>query len=256
MKDKVVVITGASSGIGAEAARLFAEQGASVVLLARSEAKMARLASSLPGKNGWFVCDVADAEEVSETAARILERFGKIDIWINNAGFGVFERFENAPLEHFYGMMQVNYFGTLHGIKAALPHMLEQKSGHIINVASMAGKIGSAKSSAYSAAKHAVIGLSDCLRQELSGSGVKVSTVNPGPVDTPFFDTADPQGHYKKNISWFMLTPQKAAKAIVKAARTGRAEINIPLAAAVGVKGYHLFPRLMDRLLAKVVNKK
>ncbi|HEX7055945.1 MAG TPA: SDR family NAD(P)-dependent oxidoreductase, partial [Bacilli bacterium] len=145
---------------------------------------------------------------------------------------------------------------VVHGIKSVLPYMLQSGKGHIVNVASMAGKIGSAKGSAYSATKHAVLGLTHCLRQELIGTGVRISAVNPGPVDTPFFDIADPGGQYKKNVGFFMLRPERVADEIVKVLRKGKAESDIPFAAALGVKLYQLFPRLLDKMYAKILNKK
>jgi short-subunit dehydrogenase len=150
----------------------------------------------------------------------------------------------------------VNDFGTVRCTKAVLPHMLEARSGHIVNIASMAGKIGSAKSSGYSATKHAVLGFTNCLRQELVGTGVGLTAINPGPIDTPFFDRADPSGNYVKNVSWFMLKPEKVAAEVIDAIERGIAEKNLPILASIGVKFAQLFPRTFDKLAYKVLNKK
>src|SRR5690606_14399525 len=133
-----------------------------------------------------------------------------------NAGFGIFETFRDAPLDHFEAMMDTNYMGTVRCTKAVLPSFLARGAGHIVNVASIAGKLGTPKSTGYTATKHAVLGFTNALRLELRGTGVTVSAVNPGPIDTPFFEIADPDGGYVRNVRWFMLKPEKVAARIVK----------------------------------------
>ncbi|TVY09032.1 SDR family NAD(P)-dependent oxidoreductase [Paenibacillus cremeus] len=253
---KIAVITGASSGIGAIMAKLLAARGAVPVLMARSETKLAEAAKPIEGPHAVYVLDVTSADQVAHTMEQVIARYGRIDILINNAGYGVFDSFVSASLEEFEQMMDVNYMGTVRCTKAVLPHMLKQGSGHIVNVASMAGKIGSAKSSGYSATKHAVLGFTNCLRQELVGTGVELSAINPGPIDTPFFDIADPSGTYVKNVKWFMLKPEKVAGQVLNAIERRLPEVNLPLTAAAGVKLYQLFPRLFDRIAYKLLNKK
>ncbi len=255
-QDKIVIITGASSGIGALMAHMFAERGAVPVLAARSETKLAEAAARIRGPHGTYALDVTSAEQVEDVMGRILREYGRIDILINNAGYGVFDSFVNAPLREFENMMDVNYMGTVRCTKAVLPSMLKRGNGHIVNIASMAGKIGSAKSSGYSATKHAVLGLTNCLRQELVGSGVSLTAVNPGPIDTPFFDIADPSGSYVKNVKWFMLKPEQVAERVLQAIERRTPEVNLPFTAAAGVKLYQLFPRLFDRIGYKLLNKK
>lgn len=256
LQGKIAVITGASGGIGLMTARLLAERGAVPVLMARNERKLKEAAAAVKGRHGTQVLDVTSSGQVETSMQEVRERYGRIDILINNAGYGVFEPFVTASLAEFEGMMEVNYMGTVRCTKAVLPHMLEQGSGHIVNIASMAGKIGSPKSSGYSATKHAVLGLTSCLRQELTGTGVYVTAVNPGPVDTPFFDKADPSGNYVKNVKWFMLKPERVALKVVEAIERRKPEINLPLTAAAGVKLYQLFPRLFDRIAYKLLNQK
>lgn len=187
LSGKIVWITGASSGIGAAMAREFAALGAVPILTARSEEKLRQISSGIAGEHNWLPLDVTSADDVGRVALEIVKQYGRIDILVNNAGYGVFETFVEASLATIEDMMDVNYMGTVRCTKAALPYMLKAGSGHIVNIASMAGKIGSAKSSGYSATKHAVLGFTNCLRQELIGTGVHISAVNPGPVDTPFF---------------------------------------------------------------------
>ncbi|SDD71689.1 hypothetical protein SAMN02799630_03292 [Paenibacillus sp. UNCCL117] len=255
-RDKIVVITGASSGIGALMAQRLAERGAVPVLTARSEAKLLEAAKRVRGQHGMFVLDVTRADQAEDVMSRIMEQYGRIDILINNAGYGVFERLVEAPLREFEDMMDVNYMGTVRCIKAVLPHMLERRCGHIVNIASMAGKIGSAKSSGYSATKHAVLGLTNSLRAELAGTGVFVTAVNPGPIDTPFFDRADPGGTYVSNVRWFMLKPDKVVDRTLRAIERRASEINLPFTAAAGVKLFQLFPGVFEKIGNRLLNKK
>jgi short-subunit dehydrogenase len=256
IQDKVVLITGASSGIGALMAETFAAQGAVPVLTARSLPKLQEIAARIPGKHAVYTLDVTDFGQVTETVQQIMAQFGRIDILVNNAGFGIFETFTDAPLEHFEEMMDVNYMGIVRCTKAVLPHMLQAGSGHIVNIASMAGKIASAKSSGYSATKHAVLGFTNSLRQELVGTGVSLSAINPGPINTPFFERADPEGTYVKNIGWFMLQPEKVVSAVLTAIERKRAETNLPTIAGFGIKLAQLFPRSFDWIAYRMLNKK
>ncbi|KRE96915.1 oxidoreductase [Paenibacillus sp. Soil766] len=256
IKNKVVLITGASSGIGALMAQHFAAKGAIPVLTARRTDMLKQIASSLPGQHAVYAMDVTNTDEVNQTVSRIIAEFGRIDILINNAGYGIFEAFTEAPLAHFEEMMDVNYLGLVRCTQAVLPHMLTAGRGHIVNIASMAGKIGSAKSTAYSATKHAVLGFTNSLRMELARSGVSVTAINPGPIATPFFDKADPSGNYVKNIAWFMLKPEKVVKELIHAIEKNIPEKNLPFVAGVGIKLFHMFPRLFNKLASRVMNKK
>ncbi|MFM9280032.1 SDR family NAD(P)-dependent oxidoreductase [Paenibacillus jiagnxiensis] len=256
LKGKVVFITGASSGIGALCAGMLAERGAVPILTARSEDRLQRLSAGLQGRHEWFALDVTDNEQVAHIVNLVQSRYGQIDILLNNAGYGKFERITEMDIPEFENMMDVNYMGAVRCIKAVLPGMLEHRSGQIVNVASMAGKIGTAKSASYTATKHALLGLSNALRQELRGTGITVSTINPGPIDTPFFDLADPSGGYVGSIRWFMMKPERVAKHIVLAMEKQKEEVNLPYLAAAGIRLYHLFPRLADRLTYRMMNKK
>ncbi|KIL35614.1 oxidoreductase [Gordoniibacillus kamchatkensis] len=253
---KIALITGASSGIGAQMAHQLAKRGATVILTARSEEKLRGVAASLPGQHAVRRLDVTDSAQVESVLSGVIGDFGRIDILINNAGYGVFDRFVDAPLAEYERMMDVNYFGTVRCTKAVLPHMLALRSGHIVNIASLAGKFGSAKSAGYSATKHAVLGFTNSLRQELAGTGVKLTAINPGPIDTPFFDIADPGGHYVKNVSWLMLKPDKVAAAVIRAIERETPEVVLPRYASSAIKLAQLFPRTFDRIALRTLNKK
>jgi uncharacterized protein len=256
LRDRIVLITGASSGIGAATARLMSERGAHVVLCARSEDKLRRVAAGLRGPHDVRVMDVREDASVEGTVAAVMERHGRIDVLVNGAGYGEFVPFLDAPLDHFRDMMEVNYLGTVRCIRAVLPHMLRAGCGHIVNIASIAGKLATAKTSGYAATKHAVLGFTNALRQELRGTGVRVSAINPGPVDTPFFDRADPEGHYVRNVRWFMLSPERVARAVVRVVERRKAELDLPWTAAAGVRLVQLFPRLTDTVLFRLINRK
>ncbi|MEK3720766.1 SDR family NAD(P)-dependent oxidoreductase [Paenibacillus sp. FSL H8-0034] len=253
---KIVVVTGASSGIGALMAEELSKRGAIPVLMARSVDKLEKVAAKLQGEHRIYELDVTSTAQVVSTMEQVIEHYGRIDVLINNAGYGLFEKLLDCSIEDMADMMDVNYLGTVRCTKAVLPSMLKAGKGHIINIASMAGKVGSAKSSGYSATKHAVLGFTNSLRQELVGSGIKMTAINPGPIDTPFFDKADPSGHYVTNIKWFMLKPEQVVGKIMRAIEKGTPEVNMPFVAGFGAKLFQLFPRTFERFTYKMMNKK
>lgn len=256
LKGKVVVITGASSGIGALAARYLSEKGAIPILMARSGDRLESIGVQLSGSYKLIAMDVTSTEQVQDAMNQVIEQYGRIDVLLNNAGYGKFESILDMDVDEFDEMMNVNYLGTVRCTKAVLPYMLQRGEGHIVNVASMAAKIGTAQSTSYTATKHAVYGFSNSLRQELRGTGITVSTVNPGPIDTPFFELADPTGKYVANINWFIMKPELVARKMVRLIERKQEEINLPRLAAFGMRFYQLFPRLADKLTYKMMNKK
>lgn len=256
LKGKVVLISGASSGIGALTAEKLAARGAVPVLTGRNMERLRSIAERIGGDCGCYPMDVTSSEEVANTVEAVLAAYGRIDILMNNAGFGLFESFMEASIESFEAMMDTNYMGTVRLTKAVLPHMLKQGDGHIVNVASMAGKLATPKSTAYSASKHAVLGFTNALRMELKGTGIAVSSVNPGPINTPFFEQADPQGTYVNNVGWLMMEPDYVADSVVKAMESRKEEVNLPRLAAAGMKLYQLLPRTADRMLGGMFNRK
>jgi uncharacterized protein len=260
LKGKNIVITGASGGIGAEIAKLCAESGAHLVLLARSLDKLEKLQTEFQQKHqvkvDVFQLDVSNTDQVKEVFRGIFSRIGEVDILVNNAGFGVFREAHEATVDEIKGMFDVNVVGLMACTSMVLPKMRELRAGHIINIASQAGKIATPKSSVYSASKHAVLGYTNALRMELSDFNVQVTSVNPGPIATNFFNIADEKGTYVKNVQRFILQPEYVAQKVVDSMLTKTREINLPRWMNMGSIIYVLFPRLFERLGKKAFNQK
>ncbi|MFO1443566.1 SDR family oxidoreductase [Bacillus sp. Bva_UNVM-123] len=260
LSGKNIIITGASGGIGAEMATFCAERGGNLILLARNLEKLNQLKVVLENrfqvKVSVHKLDVSDSNEVEAIFSTILTEFDQIDVLINNAGFGIFKEASEASMDEIKGMFAVNVVGLMACTRMILPKMKEQKNGHIINIASQAGKIATPKSSVYSATKHAVLGYTNSLRLELSKYNIYVTAVNPGPIETNFFDIADEKGTYVKNVKKFMLKPEYVAKKVVDAMLTPTREINLPHWMNAGSIVYALFPSLFERLGRRAFEKK
>jgi NADP-dependent 3-hydroxy acid dehydrogenase YdfG len=187
----VLVITGASTGIGAATARRAVEFGQRVVLAARSEDKLNGLAEELGGDEQAVAvrCDVTSWDDQQALVATALDRFGRMDAFFANAGFGAKRGFLEESVEHWKAMIDTNVLGAALSIRASLPHFREQNSGHLILTSSIAGR-RALPGSLYSATKHAVTAMGEALRQEIADTNVKMTLIEPGAVDTPFFDDA------------------------------------------------------------------
>ncbi len=259
LANKTVFITGASGGVGAEIARLCAERGANLALFARRLEQLQKLKEELEKHSGTirvYRLDVSDTAQIEEVFTKALDDFSGVDVLVNNAGYGKFRYAHEVTVEDIKGMFNVNVVGLIYCTRMALPVMMENKSGHIINIASQAGKVATPKSSIYSATKHAVVGFSNALRMELADLNIYVTAVNPGPIDTHFFDIADEKGTYVKNVKRYMLKPEYVAQKVVDAMLTPKREINLPRWMSLGSYIYALFPRLFEKAGKKVLSKK
>jgi NADP-dependent 3-hydroxy acid dehydrogenase YdfG len=186
--DRVLLITGASTGIGAATARAAAAEGYRVALGARSEERLEALAEDLgPERALAQRCDVTDWDDQQAFVAATLERFGRLDAVFANAGFGAKRGFLEETVEHWRAMIDTNVLGVALTIRAALPHLREQNAGHFLITGSVAGR-RALPGSLYSATKWAVTAMGEALRQELAETDVKVTLIEPGMVDTPFFE--------------------------------------------------------------------
>ena len=237
-KDQVALVTGGSSGIGLAIARLLAQQGAHVWLVARrkeiletalKEVEAARLDSG--GKEhrsqrcGIFPADVSDAAQAAAAVEHVTAQAGPPDLLVNAAGITHPGYVQELSLEVFRAMMDVNYFGTVYITKAALPAMLKRGSGHIINISSMGGVIGAFGYSAYGASKFAVRGFSDVLRSELKSLGLRVSIVFPSDTDTPQLAYEEPfKPPETKALAGKVkvMSPEAVAKTTLQQAARGR----------------------------------
>jgi NADP-dependent 3-hydroxy acid dehydrogenase YdfG len=192
IRDKVVVITGASSGLGEAAARLLSAEGASVVLGARRLDRIQSLAAALTAKGGRALAvatDVTHADEVKRLVDAAVETYGRIDVMINNAGVMPHSPLERLKIDEWDRMIDVNIKGVMYGIAAALPHMKQQKSGHFINVSSVAGHKVRPGSVVYAATKAAVRVISEGLRQEVKPYNIRTTIISPGAVATELPDS-------------------------------------------------------------------
>ena len=231
MKDKVVVVTGASSGIGRATAHAFAKRGASLLLAARSdqqldivEAECADLGVRAIG----VPTDVGNNEEVEELGARAEREFGRFDVWVNNAGLLLLGRIDEAPVEDFERVIQTNLLGTSYGSRVALKHFRQRGQGTLINVSSIVSGLGQLYSSAYTASKWGVRGLSEALRMEVTDQpNIHVCTVMPSAIDTPIFQHA--ANYTGRDVQALppVYPPEQVAEVIVSMVDSPRAEVTV-----------------------------
>jgi len=252
----VLLVTGASSGIGEATARLFAKQGYRVVLAARRRERLETLAEEIRGKGEEalpIIADVADLRQIEQLVATTLSHYGKIDILFNNAGIGRLNWLENLdPLADIEAQIRVNFLGLVHTTRAVLPHMIARRSGHIINMASMAGYLATPTYTIYAASKFAVRGFSDALRREVGVYGIHVSGVYPGGVNTEFARYA--RAKRKTGITTparLRLSAEQVANCVYDVARRPRRAVLIPapmrLVAWIGF----FFPGFVDWIIER-----
>lgn len=260
LKGKNIIVTGASSGIGEMIARFIAEGGGSPILVARSELKLRTLQQEISNVYSvpcnYYTVDLTNLEQWRDGLNKIINDYSRVDAIVNNAGIGIFDFIENIKWEDIERMFQLNVFALMQGIHQILPHFEQNKQGHIINIASQAGKISTPKSSIYGATKHAVIGYTNALRLEVASKGIYVTTVNLGPVRTNFFDMADPTGSYQQSVDRFMLDPAYVARKVVGGLFKPKREINLPYWMDIGSRVYQMFPNLIEKLLKHQFNRK
>jgi short-subunit dehydrogenase len=255
-KDKVVLITGASSGIGKETAIEFAKLGANIVLVARKKEKLDEVANELKKFNVTILicpCDVSNKKQVKEMSKTVLENFDSVDILVNNAGFAIYGSVSDLSIDEIESQMETNYFGMIYCIKNFLPSMLDKKSGHIVNVASVAASFGLPGIASYCASKFAMLGFSEGLKHELKNTGVGITVVSPIMVRTNFFD--HPSFEKMPKFSPTSLSSKTVAKVILKAANSSRLEIIVPSVVRGAVWMKNTFPYLINPILGKSFKK-
>lgn len=258
---KVIVITGASSGFGKGTALELAKRGAYVVLAARRENLLDELAQeceSLGGRALSVPTDVSSQEDVMHLAEATISTFGKIDVWINNAGSGAIGRFTDIPIADHVQVIQTDLIGTIYGSYCALKQFQEQGYGNLINVASVIGKVPAPYFASYTAAKHGVVGLSASLRQELDVNdldNIHVCTVMPTSMDTPFFEhAADYTGHKVVPIPP-VYEPEQVINTLVDLVSHPEAEVSVGgVGGASFVFMHNLVPGLTEKMMAKLTH--
>jgi NAD(P)-dependent dehydrogenase (short-subunit alcohol dehydrogenase family) len=239
---RLAVVTGASSGIGAEIARRLAARGWLCVLLARREDRLQALAEEIGGE--YEVCDVADREAVERTAARILERHPSVQLLVNNAGVSARSTFLEGDPET---VMRTNYFGSIWCLRAFLPGLEAAAPSDVVNIVSVAGVVAFPPSGPYSASKHAQLAFSRATAAELRSRGIRVHTVKPGFVETEGF----PQSWLPRPIRRLVVGPEKIADHVMASLEHGRGETTVPRYYAVGGVLQALLPNMLARALGR-----
>lgn len=256
INEQVVVIVGASSGIGRETALRVAEHGAKVVVAARSEPGLDSLVSeiaALGGDAAYAVCDVTDFAQVEGVAETAVQRFGRIDTWVQVAAVSVYAGFEDTSLEEFRRVLDVNFMGQVHGAKAALPHLRREGRGALITISSVESIASLPLHSAYAASKHAVEGVFDALRRELLAEGVPISitSVKPGTINTPFFNNSLSKLGVKPKGPPPIYQPAVVADCVLYAAGHPVRDLFAGGAGKMMAVNQMLAPRLLDATLAR-----
>jgi short-subunit dehydrogenase len=253
LKDQTVVITGASSGIGLATARMAARAGASVMLTSRNEQDLRRVTEEIRARGGrasFTVADVADPDALMRVAEAAARDFGGIDTWVNNAGVSIFGKLTEVPLEDERRLFDTNFWGVVHGCRAALKHM-QDGGGAIINVGSIVSDRAVPLQGMYSASKHAVQGYTDALRMELEHDRIPVAVtlIKPSAIDTPYLDHARNYMEAAPNFPPPVYDPELVAKAILRCAERPMREVTVGGGGRMMSVAGRVAPRTMDRYM-------
>ncbi|MBY4896076.1 SDR family oxidoreductase [Cupriavidus sp. AU9028] len=259
LDSQVMVITGATSGVGLLTARRAAQRGAKLVLAARSAEVLHRLAEELRESGAEVItvaADVGNLDEVKALAQAAIERFGGFDTWVNNAGVTVYGRHSEVPVEDQRKLFDTNYWGTVHGSLVAAAH-LRERGGAIINIGSEASDVPLPLQSAYAASKHAVKGFTDSLRLELEQerAPISVTLIKPAALDTPFAAHAKNYLEVEPDLPPPVYDPELAAEAILYAAEHPRRDMFVGAASkAMSSMAYHM-PGVYDRVMRRFLGR-
>jgi short-subunit dehydrogenase len=251
-KDQIIAITGASSGIGMQAAIDFSNNGAkTIILISRNITKLNKVKEKLnPDCNvEIYPCDVSNKKMVTDMSNNILEKIGTVNILVNNAGFGIYGRVIDQTIEDIEKVTSTNYLGMIYCTKMFLPSMIKKNQGHIINVASLAASFGIPYMAAYCGSKFAMLGFSESLHHELKNTDVGITVVSPIAVRTNFFDNESFKGKMPHKLG-YVLDPKTVSTAILKAAYSKRLEIVVPFFVRSAVWLKQTFPYLINPIVS------
>ncbi|MDQ3703343.1 MAG: SDR family oxidoreductase [Chloroflexota bacterium] len=257
LDEQVVVITGASSGIGLATARMAAKKGAKVVVAARNDDALQQLVEEIRGQGGQAIhveADVSSEDDVRHIADETKRAFGGFDTWVNNAGISVYGRSLEVPVEDMRRMFDTNYWGVVYGSRIACEH-LRDRGGALINLGSEVSDVAAPLQGTYSASKHAIKGWTDALRMELQDEGapISVTLIKPGPIDTPFPEHAKNYLQDQPKHAPPVYTPQSVAEAILYAATTPVRDIYVGSGAKLASTLNKWAPGLMDKLAQRLL---
>lgn len=257
LRGKVVVITGASSGLGRETALQLARRGCRLVLAARRGDdldEVARACRELGGEAIAVPADVTSEEAVGEVLNAALAAWGQLDVWINNAGVTLFAQLDEAPFDDHRQVIETNLYGSILSARAVLPVFRKQRHGILINVGSVLSKIGQPFVPSYVISKFGQRGLSEALRSEVADEpGIHVCTILPYAIDTPHFESGASDVGREARAMPPVQSPEKVARAIVRLIERPRRERHVPRVAALGLVLHWMMPRTSERLLARAL---
>jgi len=264
LQGRIVLITGGSSGLGLALGREFARQGTSLVICARESEplEIARQQLSEMGAEVLAIpCDITERQQVQRMIDRVIERFGRIDVLVNNAGIITVGPMETVTVQDYEETMQIHFWGMVYTTLAVLPHMLPRKDGRIVNITSIGGKVSVPHLLPYSASKFAAVGFSEGLHAELAKEGIIVSTIVPGLMRTGSHVNAYVKGQKVEEYTLFGMlatlpitstSAEHAARRIVQATRLGESEVILTVQAQLLARFHGLFPGLTSAVLSTV----
>lgn len=249
LKHKTVLVTGATSGVGMQVAKELHAKGYSVYATGRSKEALLELAE--------IGIHTIEADLLIEDSIdQVLDQCPALDVVVFSAGVGTFALAHDTTDEQIEQMMRVNVTAPMKLTRRILPTMIERKSGHLIYIASQAGKIATPKASVYAATKHALLGYANATRMEVQTHGIHVTTINPGPIDTPFLDLADSTGTYKTSLKKFLLSVEEVSNAVVRVINRPVREVDLPWYMGISSKVYGMAPGMIERVGRDFFTKK